>query len=166
MSRIFVGDPEKVENFTSLTSIHKDGARISTYGPIFLAPPWPCPYPYKLDNAALILGNISHHGVKIFFFLQRITIPEIKMHPWFLKNLPVEFMEIEEGKFQFSDDKDYQTQSVDEILSIIQEARKPGEGPKFGIGGQFLGGSMDLDDVDIDADIDDIETSGDFVCAL
>jgi hypothetical protein len=25
---------------------------------------------------------------------------------------------------------------------------------------------MDLDDLDTDADIDDIETSGDFVCAL
>jgi hypothetical protein len=25
---------------------------------------------------------------------------------------------------------------------------------------------MDLDDIDSDADIDDVETSGDFVCAL
>ena len=54
---------------------------------------------------------------------------------------------------------------IEEILSIIQEARKPGEGPK--VGDQFVGGSMDLDDIDADdADIDDIETSGDFVCAL
>ncbi|KAJ6413639.1 hypothetical protein OIU84_006442 [Salix udensis] len=58
---------------------------------------------------------------------KRITIPEIKRHPWFLKNLPVEFNE-EEG------------------------------------GGHKMGGSMDLHDTD--ADIDDIETSGDFVCAL
>ena len=56
------------------------------------------------------------------------------------------------------------SQSVEEILSIIHEARTPAEGPK--VGGQFLGGSMDLDDLDTDADIDDIETSGDFVCAL
>jgi len=92
---------------------------------------------------------------------QRITIPEIKMHPWFLKNLPLEFMDEGEGVLQ---DDSCETQSIEEILSIIQEARKPGEGPR--VGEQFVGGSMDLDDIDADADIDDIETSGDFVCAL
>jgi len=83
------------------------------------------------------------------------------MHPWFLKNLPLEFME--EG-VQNDMNESCETQSIEEILSIIQEARKPGEGPR--VGEQFVGGSMDLDDIDADADIDDIETSGDFVCAL
>lgn len=55
-------------------------------------------------------------------------------------------------------------QSEDEILAIIQEARKPVEIPK--LSGILVGGSMDLDDLETDADIDDIETSGDFVCAL
>ncbi|KAG5029667.1 hypothetical protein JHK87_013181 [Glycine soja] len=98
--------------------------------------------------------------------LQRITIPEIKMHPWFLKNLPLEFMDESEGVLQNDDvnDDSSETQSIEEILSIIQEARKPSEGPK--VSEQFVGGSMDLDDIDADADIDDIETSGDFVCAL
>ncbi|XP_040871503.1 serine/threonine-protein kinase SAPK2 isoform X1 [Glycine max] len=97
---------------------------------------------------------------------QRITIPEIKMHPWFLKNLPLEFMDESEGVLQNDDvnDDSSETQSIEEILSIIQEARKPSEGPK--VSEQFVGGSMDLDDIDADADIDDIETSGDFVCAL
>ncbi|KAH1134949.1 hypothetical protein GLYMA_05G176100v4 [Glycine max] len=97
---------------------------------------------------------------------KRITIPEIKMHPWFLKNLPLEFMDESEGVLQNDDvnDDSSETQSIEEILSIIQEARKPSEGPK--VSEQFVGGSMDLDDIDADADIDDIETSGDFVCAL
>jgi len=99
---------------------------------------------------------------------QRITIPEIKMHPWFLKNLPLEFMDEGEGVLQNDDHVNEEsseiTQSIEEILAIVQEARKPGEGPK--VGEQFVGGSMDLDDIDADADIDDIETSGDFVCAL
>lgn len=86
------------------------------------------------------------------------------MHPWFLKNLPFEFMDEGEGVLQNNVNESSETQSIEEILSIIQEARKPGEGPK--VGGQFVGGSMDLDDIDADADIDDIETSGDFVCAL
>lgn len=94
-------------------------------------------------------------------FVQRITIPEINQHPWFLKNLPVEFMD--EDNLQINDDqKNEPSQSVEEILSIIQEARKAGDGIK--IGGHLLG-SMDLDEID-DADIDDIDTSGDFVCAL
>lgn len=92
--------------------------------------------------------------------LQRITIPEIKNHPWFLKNLPVELME--GGSWQ-SNDVNNPSQNIEEVLSIIQEARKPLEVPKGG--GLLLGGSMDLDDLD-DADLEDIETSGDFVCPL
>ncbi|XP_061336579.1 serine/threonine-protein kinase SAPK2-like isoform X1 [Gastrolobium bilobum] len=98
---------------------------------------------------------------------KRIPIPEIKVHPWFLNNmpLPMELMDEGEGKLQNDvSDVDDSSQSIEEILSIIQEARKPGEGPK--IGGQFVGGSMDLDEMDSDADYDDIEASGDFVCAL
>lgn len=95
--------------------------------------------------------------------LQRITIPEIKQHPWFSKNLPIEFME-EELKSE-EEDGENESQRVEEIIAIIQEARKPAEqGPK--VDGLFMDGSMDLDDLDADTDIDDVETSGDFVCAL
>ncbi|XP_011022824.1 PREDICTED: serine/threonine-protein kinase SAPK2-like isoform X2 [Populus euphratica] len=95
--------------------------------------------------------------------IQRITIPEIKTHSWFLRSFPVELKEEEDGSLQI-DDRNEESQSIEEILAIIQEARKPAEGPKNG--GHFFGGSMDLDDMDSDADIDDVETSGDFVCAL
>ncbi|XP_030463341.1 serine/threonine-protein kinase SAPK2 [Syzygium oleosum] len=94
---------------------------------------------------------------------KRITIPEIKRHPWFLNNLPVEFMEDGKGLLQ-TDGPNDSKQSEDEILAIIQDARKPAEIPK--LSGILVGGSMDLDDLETDADIDDIETSGDFVCAL
>jgi len=57
-------------------------------------------------------------------------------------------------------------QSVEEIAAIIQEARKPPEGPNLGLR-HLVGGSMDLDDMETDMeDLDDIGASGDFVCAL
>eukprot|EP00262_Sarcandra_glabra_P022182 TRINITY_DN9712_c0_g6_i1.p1 TRINITY_DN9712_c0_g6~~TRINITY_DN9712_c0_g6_i1.p1 ORF type:complete len:340 (-),score=57.69 TRINITY_DN9712_c0_g6_i1:269-1288(-) len=93
---------------------------------------------------------------------KRINIPEIKIHPWFLKNLPLELMD-EEGNLQ-SNDIDSTSQSIEDIMAIIQEARKPSEGPK--VGGHLIGGSADLDDMDTDLDVEDVETSGDFVCAL
>lgn len=89
---------------------------------------------------------------------KRITIPEIKTHPWFLKNLPIEMMD--GGSWQ-KNDVNNPSQSVEEILSIIQEARKTTGVRKAG--GPFMEGSMDLDDIDAD---EDIETSGDFVCPL
>ncbi|KAJ8433783.1 hypothetical protein Cgig2_025946 [Carnegiea gigantea] len=94
---------------------------------------------------------------------KRIEIPEIKTHPWFLKNLPMELME--GGSWQ-SNDVNHPSQSVDQILSIIQEARRPTElGNQSGV---YLGGSMDFefDDLDADVDLDDIESSGEFVCPV
>jgi serine/threonine-protein kinase SRK2 len=57
-------------------------------------------------------------------------------------------------------------QSIEEVTAIIQEAKKPtaGETRKPGHD-MFVGsGSMDLDEID-DAELDDIETSGDYVGA-
>ena len=95
--------------------------------------------------------------------LQRITIPEIKNHPWFLKNLPIEMTDEYQQSMQLAD-MNTPGQSLEEVMAIIQEARKPGDA--VNLAGQLLG-SMDLDDIDLD-DIDDIdiENSGDFVCAV
>ncbi|CAA2984823.1 serine threonine- kinase SAPK2 [Olea europaea subsp. europaea] len=122
---------------------------------------------YSIPDYVRVSKECKHLLSQIFVAdpEKRITIPEIKKHPWFLKNLPVEFMEGEEA-IQMKNTNDYPAQTVEEALAIIQEARKPVEGPKAG-GGLFVAGSMDLDDIDTDADIEeDIETSGDFVCAL
>ncbi|CAO2834335.1 unnamed protein product [Amaranthus hypochondriacus] len=91
---------------------------------------------------------------------KRITIPEIKKHPWFMTNLPLELME--GGSWQ-TNDVNQPSQSVEEILSIIQEARQPLQPPNTN--GLLGSGSMDFDDVDADADadLDYIESSGEFV---
>lgn len=122
---------------------------------------------YSIPDYVRISLECKHLLSRIFVANpeKRITIPEIKKHPWLLKNLPVEFMDENEGNWQ-NDKENDSSQSIEELLSIVQEARKPAEEPKFG--GSFVGGSLelDLDDLEADCDMDDIETSGDFVCAL
>ncbi|XP_030499378.2 serine/threonine-protein kinase SAPK2 [Cannabis sativa] len=125
---------------------------------------------YSIPDYVRVSMECKHLLSRIFVASpeKRITIPEIKKHSWFLKNLPVEFMDEEKGGGLVNNEEDNEyssSQSEEEIVAIVKEARTPGDGAK--LGGQFLGGSMDLDDdIDADADIDDIETSGDFVCAL
>ncbi|TVU31653.1 hypothetical protein EJB05_23349 [Eragrostis curvula] len=57
---------------------------------------------------------------------KRITIPEIKQHPWFLKNLPREISEREKENFKDTEAVS-PTQSIDEIMRIVQEAKTPGD---------------------------------------
>lgn len=89
---------------------------------------------------------------------KRITIPEIKKHPWFLKNLPKELIEVEKAKNK-EPDPDQQLQSVEEIMRIIQEAKVPGEGTKTEA--QTAAGSTDPDDLEADLE-SEIHNSGDF----
>ncbi|KAK4256671.1 hypothetical protein QN277_006365 [Acacia crassicarpa] len=116
---------------------------------------------YSIPDYVRISKECKHLLSRIF-----VADPE---KPWFLKNLPLEFME--QGRQSGIQEDLYVNdlcgrQSIEEISSIIQEARKAGDqGQK--VGGHFVGiGSMDLYEMDADADIDDFETSGDFVCAM
>ncbi|MBA0554500.1 hypothetical protein Golob_013598, partial [Gossypium lobatum] len=90
---------------------------------------------------------------------KRISIPEIKEHPWFLKNLPKELVEIEKMNYAESV-RDQPSQSVEEIMRIIQEAKTTtAEGAK--VGEQAAAGSSDPDDVEADLE-SEIDVSGDF----
>ncbi|KAL9265401.1 Serine/threonine-protein kinase SAPK2-like protein [Drosera capensis] len=90
---------------------------------------------------------------------KRITIEEIKQHPWFLKSLPADYFRSHQEQ---SNDAIGSSQSLEEIRAIIQEAQIPTEGPK--LGGVLAGSSLDLDDMEDDIDLDDLEEgSGDFV---
>nr|CAB3500125.1 unnamed protein product [Digitaria exilis] len=57
---------------------------------------------------------------------KRITIPEIKQHPWFLKNLPKEISEREKANYKDTEAAE-PAQAVDEIMRIVQEAKTPGD---------------------------------------
>ncbi|XP_055961200.1 serine/threonine-protein kinase SAPK3-like [Mercurialis annua] len=90
---------------------------------------------------------------------KRITIPEIKQHPWFLKNLPKELIEIEKAKYSESE-RDQLSQSVEETMRIIKEAETVEEGAK--ISEQAIPGTSE--DQDLEADMEyEIDISGDFV---
>ncbi|KAJ8557934.1 hypothetical protein K7X08_004700 [Anisodus acutangulus] len=89
---------------------------------------------------------------------KRITIPEIKKHPWFLKKLPKALMDGENANY--GESSEHQQQEVDNIMRIIQEATIPGEGSKPGQAPS--GPTTDPDDMDGDLE-SEIDTSGDFV---
>lgn len=95
---------------------------------------------------------------------KRITIPEIRNHEWFLKNLPADLVDAADTISNESDDPDQPTQSIDEIMRIIAEARIPAPGSGLG---RYFGDSFELDDMDLENDGDlDVDSSGEFVCAL
>ncbi|KAI7734500.1 hypothetical protein M8C21_029930 [Ambrosia artemisiifolia] len=120
---------------------------------------------YSIPDYVRVSMDCKHLLSRIFVDnpVKRISIPEIEKHPWFVKNMSTEFIEDEES----NSDADEPKQSIEEVISIIQEARKGTTVEKQD--GQFVGGgSMELDDeIDTDDELEDeVDTSGDFVCAL
>ncbi|XP_076912002.1 serine/threonine-protein kinase SAPK1-like isoform X1 [Bidens hawaiensis] len=118
---------------------------------------------YVIPDSVEISLECKHLLYRIFVANpeKRITIQEIQMHPWFLKNLPID---LTEGASSHSTSSNYASQNADEILTIIQEARtRPGllnDGSP-----QLLGDSVDFDDLD-DSDVEDIDISDDYDCSL
>eukprot|EP00250_Pteridium_aquilinum_P008266 c17814_g2_i2 orf=334-1389(+) len=88
----------------------------------------------------------------------RITIAEIKRHPWFLKSLPKEMLEGCDAGHNQDDLNAAPLQSVEDIMRIVDEARVPGEGGKCFEDSLFYGDEMDFDP--------DVGSSGDFVCSV
>ncbi|KAM3311316.1 hypothetical protein ACQJBY_031783 [Aegilops geniculata] len=97
--------------------------------------------------------------------MQRITIPEIRNHPWFLKNLPADLVDDSTMSSQY-EEPEQPMQSMDEIMQILAEATIPAAGSRIN---QFLNDGLDLDDDmdDLDSDADlDVESSGEIVYAM
>lgn len=102
----------------------------------------------------------------------RITVPDIKNHPWFLKNLSAGLMDGATVSNQY-EEPDQPMQNMDEIMQILAEATIP---PDSGTS-QLLCDSLDLDDdddvdeyydmEDLDSDLDlDADSSGEIVYAM
>ncbi|KAF8379178.1 hypothetical protein HHK36_028607 [Tetracentron sinense] len=116
---------------------------------------------YSIPDYVRVSADCRHLLSQIFVAnpSKRVTIPEIKRHPWFLKNLPRELVEAEKTNYE-NVNRDKPTQSVEEIMRIIQEAQTLAEGSKAG--GQSVGGALDPDD-ELEGDLDsEVDISGDF----
>jgi serine/threonine-protein kinase SRK2 len=135
---------------------------------------------YTIPDYVRISSDCKHLLSRIFVADPdtRITMPEIEKHPWFLKDPLPEFSEgkcdseKETGVEEEEDKEEKCRQSVEEIVKIIEEARKGVNGTNNNGGLGLFDGSMDFDDID-DADIyDDVDDhagddrNGDFVCAV
>lgn len=83
-------------------------------------------------------------------FLQRITIAEIKKHPWFLKNLPRELTDTAQAAYFRKENPTFSLQTVEEIMKIVADAKTPPPVSRsiggFGWGGE--GKEEDAEDVE------------------
>ncbi|MQL80959.1 hypothetical protein Taro_013418 [Colocasia esculenta] len=121
---------------------------------------------YSIPDYVHVSKDCRHLLSRIFVAnpSNRITIPEIKSHPWFLKNLPRELVDAEKTNYTELE-QNPAAQSVEEIDRIIEEARTPAEGSKsIGASGSALVDADNLDDDD--AETDDIDSSGDYLLSI
>lgn len=123
-------------------------------------------YLWYLDIHFYLSFQLIYHHAIFFALQQRISIPEIKNHEWFLKNLPADLMDNTTNN-QF-EEPDQRMQSIDEIMQIITEATIPAAGTNSL--NHYLTGSLDIDDdmeEDLESDPDlDIDSSGEIVYAM
>ncbi|XP_070662873.1 serine/threonine-protein kinase SRK2E-like isoform X2 [Malus domestica] len=123
---------------------------------------------YSIPDYVHISPECRHLISRIFVAEpeKRITIPEIRNHEWFLKNLPADLMVENTMNNQF-EEPDQPMQSLDEIMQIIAEATIPAAGAN-GLN-QYLAGSLDIDNMEEDLESDpdiDIDSSGEIVYAI
>ncbi|KAG0498638.1 hypothetical protein HPP92_003329 [Vanilla planifolia] len=116
---------------------------------------------YSIPDYVRVSADCRHLLSRIFVSnpLKRITIPDIKRHPWFLKNMPRELVDEEKYRVGGAEDGALE-QSVEEIMRIIQEAKVANEASRTA--DRSESDRIDTDDVDVD----DVEDSGEFLAPI
>ncbi|GLT42737.1 hypothetical protein SLA2020_167230 [Shorea laevis] len=101
---------------------------------------------YKIPDYVHISQDCKHLLSRIFVATptRRITIKEIKSHPWFLKNLPRELTEAAQALYYRKDNPAFSAQSNEEIMKIVEEAKVHAPVSRS-IGGYGWGGEEDGD---------------------
>ncbi|XP_050272708.1 serine/threonine-protein kinase SRK2A-like isoform X1 [Quercus robur] len=107
---------------------------------------------YKIPDYVHISQECKHLLSRIFVASpsRRITIKEIKSHPWFLKNLPRELTEPAQAMYNKKENPSFSIQSVQDITKIVEEARIPPPASRS-VGGFGWGGEEDGDAKEEDA---------------
>ncbi|GKV21211.1 hypothetical protein SLEP1_g31207 [Rubroshorea leprosula] len=103
-----------------------------------------CHRDLKLENTLLDGSPAPRLKICDFGYSKRITIKEIRSHPWFLKNLPRELTEAAQAIYYRKDNPTFSVQSNEEILKIVEEAKVPAP-VSHSIGGFDWGGGEDGD---------------------
>ncbi|CAL1385554.1 unnamed protein product [Linum trigynum] len=82
---------------------------------------------YKIPDFVHISQDCRHLISRIFVAnpLKRITMKEIKSHPWFLKNLPRELTEAAQTMYYRKENPAFSLQTVEAIMKIVEEAKVP-----------------------------------------
>ncbi|XAR49379.1 Non-specific serine/threonine protein kinase [Bertholletia excelsa] len=82
---------------------------------------------YKIPDYVHISQDGRHLLSRIFVAnpARRISLKEIKSHPWFLKNLPRELTEAAQVAYYRKENPTYSLQSVEDIMKIVEEAKTP-----------------------------------------
>ncbi|GAU49136.1 hypothetical protein TSUD_191380 [Trifolium subterraneum] len=123
---------------------------------------------YSIPDNVQISLECRHLISRIFVFdpAERITMPEIWKHKWFLKNLPMDLMDEKIMGNQF-EEPEQPMQSIDTIMQIISEATIPPAGTRSL--DQFMADNIDMDDDFDDLEYEselDIDSSGEIVYAM
>ncbi|AET04439.1 Serine/Threonine kinase domain protein [Medicago truncatula] len=80
---------------------------------------------YKIPNTVHMSQDCSNLMSRIFVAnpMRRITMREIKSHPWFLVNLPKESTKEAQDVFNIEENRISSLQSIEDIMNIVDEAK-------------------------------------------
>ncbi|EYU39397.1 hypothetical protein ABFS82_11G089800 [Erythranthe guttata] len=120
---------------------------------------------YSIPENVQISDECRHLISRIFVGEpeQRITIPEITNHAWFLKNLPGDLM-IDRTMGNQYEESDQPVQSLEVIMQIMSEATIPPVG-MYTLDKMYDDMDDDMDDLDSDPDLD-VDSSGEVIYAM
>jgi serine/threonine-protein kinase SRK2 len=123
---------------------------------------------YSIPDNIQISSDSRHLISRIFVAdpTTRITMCEIKNHPWFLMNLPADLMDVNTMSSQY-EEPEQPMQNLDTIMQIIAEATVPVVGTHSL--NQFMTDILDMDDDmdDFDSESElDVDSSGEIIYAL
>ncbi|OMP10683.1 hypothetical protein COLO4_04355 [Corchorus olitorius] len=110
---------------------------------------------YKIPDYVHISQDCRNLLSRIFVAnsSRRITLKEIKNHPWFLKNLPRELTDAAQASYYRRDNPTFSLQTVEDIMKIVEEARSP---PPASVPVKGFGwGQDDDEEEDVEADVEE-----------
>ncbi|XP_010452877.1 PREDICTED: serine/threonine-protein kinase SRK2G [Camelina sativa] len=115
---------------------------------------------YKIPDYVHISQECKHLLSRIFVTnsAKRITLKEIKNHPWYLKNLPKELLESAQAAY-YKRDTSFSLQSVEDIMKIVGEARNPAP-PSVKSSGSGAD-EEDEEEEDVEAEVEEEEEEDD-----